>query len=784
MVDGRSRARGQLNTPKSGLLRLLITVALFVAAASFWFLQIYAAARPQVARLDASPRAFSAARAELVLARLLGPEIPHPVSSDENANVRARILQELSVLRAPAFVLCSFACHAVHSYGVLTCATVNDIIAVVKPGQGRAIVLLAHYDSVPAGPGAADDESGVATVIETIRALQARGLRSRHPILAVLTDGEEAGLLGAAAFLHEPALKARVGAVVNVEARGNQGPSLLFQTSPGDGPLIDLYANNVSDYATSSVYAEIYRFLPNDTDLTLFIRDGVPSFNFAFAGNIADYHTALDRRANLDSVSLQQQGDNMLGVASGLEQADFAKLHGGDDIYLDILGRALPRMQVGWALPLSLVAFVLLLLASLFARRESISWLRWLCAIAVAPALVLVATGCGFALHAIAAFVSGTPDPSYADPVALRIALAFGVAGAALLVSRLAPPRPAACAVWLWIAGLGIVVAIFLPGLSPYFLLPASAAAILLLAAARIPGGWDGSAGTIVLFTAALVTLLVWSSIGASGESVMGLKLHPLFTIPFAISLTTLVPLFTRYAMPRRLWVTATTALFVAALCAAIVQGLEPAYSPTAAQRLNVTYVEDRHRALWAVDAVALVPGEMRTIAAFSFKPQRMSPAMPLAYVAPAGTPRFPLPTATIASDRYAGAGRSLTLALHGSSKAAQIILMIPRSAMLKAIDVNGWHFDAPSSWANEDSVALACMSRGCASATVTLTLASRSTQTLELYEHRFGLPDFAKRLAAARPPTAVQSQNGDGVVLMDEILLPALGTAPPRSGD
>ncbi len=374
MVDGPSRARGQLNTPKTGLLRLMITATLFAVAASFWFLQIYGAGRPQAAPLDASPRAFSAARAEQVLARLLGPEIPHPVSSDENANVRARIVKELSALRVPAFVLRSFACHEVLSYGVLTCATVNDIIAVVRPGQGRAIALLAHYDSVPAGPGAADDESGVATVIETVRALQARGLGSRHPILAVLTDGEEAGLLGAAAFLHEPALRTRVGAVVNVEARGNQGPSLLFQTSPGDGPLIDLYANKVPDYATSSVYAEIYRFLPNDTDLTLFIRDGVPSFNFAFAGNIADYHTALDRRANLDPVSLQQQGNNMLGVASGLEQADFGRLRGGDAIFLDILGRALPRLPAIWALPLSLLAVALLLAASLLAGREPISW--------------------------------------------------------------------------------------------------------------------------------------------------------------------------------------------------------------------------------------------------------------------------------------------------------------------------------------------------------------------------------------------------------------------------
>jgi hypothetical protein len=755
--------------------RLAITTMLLLVAAAFWFLQICGAARPHIATLDASPRAFSAARAEQALARILGPEIPHPVSSDENANVRARIVKELSALHVPAFVLRSFACHAVHGYGVLTCATVNDIIAVVKPGRGKAIVLLAHYDSVPAGPGTADDESGVATVIETVRALQVRGLESRHPILAVLTDGEEAGLLGAAAFLHEPTLKARVGAVVNVEARGNRGPSLLFQTSSGDAPLIDLYARNVPDYATSSVYAEIYRFLPNDTDLTLFIHNGFPSFNFAFAGNIADYHTALDTRANLDPVSLQQQGDNMLGVASGLEEAHFAKLRGSDDIYLDILGRALPRIQAAWALPLSLAALVLLLAAWMLAGRESISWRHWFCAFAITPALVLVATGSGFALHAVAALVSDAPDPSYAHPAALRIALALGLAGATLLVSRLAPPRTVASAVWLWVAALGIVAAIFVPGLTPYFLIPASAAAILLLATARIPEGWDSVAGVTALFAAALVALLVWSSIGASGETVMGLKLHPLFTVPFAIGLTTLVPLFSRYAMPRAMWIAATAALFVAALGAAIVQGLEPAYSATAAQRLNVTFVQDGRRAMWAVDAVAPVPREMRKIASFSSEPQSLSPAMPLAYVAPAGPPRFPLATAIISSDRNVGADRSLTLALHGSSNAAQMVLVIPKSAMLKAIDINGRHFDAPPSWANEDSVVLACMSRDCASSAVTLTLASPRAQTFELYEHRFGLPDFAKRLAAARPPTAVQSQNGDGVVVMNKVGVPAL---------
>ena len=135
--------------------------------------------------------------------------------------------------------------------------------------------------------------------------------------MAVITDGEEADSWEPPLSCTIPALKARVGAVVNVEARGNRGPSYLFQTSPGDGPLIDIYANNTSSYATSSLYHEIYRFLPNDTDLTLFIGAGFPSFNFAYVGGLFDYHTANDTRANLDPASLQQQGDNMLGVASG-----------------------------------------------------------------------------------------------------------------------------------------------------------------------------------------------------------------------------------------------------------------------------------------------------------------------------------------------------------------------------------------------------------------------------------------------------------------------------------
>ncbi|HEX4080621.1 MAG TPA: M28 family peptidase [Rhizomicrobium sp.] len=764
-----------MNQSKSPILHFAIAVALLLTAAGFWFLQTYATARPDVVPAGASSLVFSASRAEQVLARILGPEKPHPVSTEENARVRGRIMQELSALGLHPRVYHSFACHEPHDYGLLICASVNDVIADVKPGAGRAILLLAHYDSVPAGPGASDDESGVATVIETARAMIARGLPGKHPVMAVLSDGEEADLLGAAAFLHDPALKGRVGAVINVEARGNQGPSLLFQTSPGDGPLIDLYARNTPAYATSSLYHEIYRFLPNDTDLTLFIGDGFPSFNFAYVGGLPDYHTALDTRAHLDPASLQQQGDNMLGVAGGLEQVDFASLHGQNDIYLDILGRWLPRAPASWALPLAIAAFLLLLAAAVFARGPSLPATQWLRAFAITPVLLFVAIASGFVLHGLAALVSGMPEPAYAFPTSLRIALAFALGGSALLVSRLAPARAAAAAVWLWLAGLGIVVALFLPGFSPYFLIPALAAGVPLLIAAFLPGGWENAFGLFAQLLAALVALLVWSAIGTTGEALMGLKLHPLFTAPFALGLSALVPLLARFALPRLAWAVVTGLFFVAALCGAFVQGLEPAYSTTAAQRLNITYVEGRQRAVWAAGTTAPLPASLRAAATFSRRPEPLAPAMPRAYVAPADAARLPLPDATIISRPPINSLRRITFLFHGSAGADQMYLAVPRAAMLKAIDIQGWHFSAPPQWASEDDVLLACMSRDCARETVTLTVATRSPLTFGLYEQRFGLPAFAQHLIAARPPTAVPSQNGDGVLLISYMRVPGV---------
>ncbi|HEX4178478.1 MAG TPA: M28 family peptidase, partial [Rhizomicrobium sp.] len=407
---------------------------LAVLAAGIWLLSVYGQSMPSPLPADAPVTVFSQGRANAVLGRVLGPERPHPVGSAEAAAVRGRILKELAAMGVAAHQESEMSCVSEARWHQVNCATVTNIIADIWPGSGKAVLLMAHSDSVAAGPGGGDDGSGVAALLETIRALKARGAAGR-PVVALLSDGEEPGLIGASAYIR----KARddIAAVVNADVRGDSGASFLFQTSPGDAGLIDLYARGVSHYATSSISGEIYKYLPNDTDLTPALAAGLPGMNFAFIGNVAAYHTPLDRRENVDPQSLQEQGDNVLAAANGLRRAAPAQLKSGALVYLDILGRWLPRLPAPWALPLSVLAFAVIAVAGLLTPRERRSLRRPMLA-GLMPVLLLAgAVGMGFVLHGLAAWIGGHGDPSYAFPVWLRLSLAFGVWAVALLAARI-----------------------------------------------------------------------------------------------------------------------------------------------------------------------------------------------------------------------------------------------------------------------------------------------------------------------------------------------------------
>ena len=214
-------------------------------------------------------RRFPGARADAVLGRVLGPERPHPVGSAEAAAVRGRILNELAGMGVAARVQSRMSCVSEARWHQVNCATVTNIIADVLPGAGKPVLLMAHSDSVAAGPGAGDDGSGVAVLLETIRALKARPPQAGLPVTALFSDGEEPGLLGASAYIHEA--KDEIAAVVNVDARGNQRPELSVPDQSrrcrADRSLCPM---GFPHHATSSLSGEIYKYLPNDTDLTPF----------------------------------------------------------------------------------------------------------------------------------------------------------------------------------------------------------------------------------------------------------------------------------------------------------------------------------------------------------------------------------------------------------------------------------------------------------------------------------------------------------------------------------
>ena len=725
------------------------TWSLAALMVGFWLLSALGQSRPDALGLEAPGNQFSAARAAAALGRLLPDQKPHPAGSAEAERVRARILTELAAMGVQARTKSGMSCYNSTGNNFLLCGTVTNIIADVLPGQGKAVLLMAHSDSVAAGPGAADDGSGVAILLEAIRALKARPATSKdHPVVALFTDGEEADLLGAAFYLRDPASRNATGAVVNVDARGNTGPSYMFQTSKGNGKLIGLYAASVPNYAASSLHQEFYSRLPNDTDLTPMLRLGVPAFNIAFIGGFGQYHTPLDRRENIDPRSLQQQGETALELTDRLRGTDLAGLKGGDAIYLDVLGRWLPRMPMRWGLPLSIACLVLIALAGLGERRSS---KQKLLAAAVPPLLLGACVGMGFVLHRIAVWVSGEADPSFAHPVWLRLALAFGAFAPALFLARFANKRigkSAGISCWLWFAVAAIACAFSAPGVTPFFLFPLLVATPLLLLTVR---GGRGAA----LFLAALPALTIWIGFNQASEAVGGLQLHFLFMISAGFGLLAVLPLLQNASS--RFSCLASLCL---AIVLAVVAGLQPSYSRTAPERLNLRYAETDGKAYWLADSVARLPEPLRAKAAFSKSPQTQAP-FGRSYVAPAGPARLRVPFVNAQRQE-----RALTLNMDAPGDG--FVLLLPNTMRSQTVRVNGL----------ETTTALplggiVCATPDCGHAQLVLQMSAEAKGNLVLESYAQGLPPEGASLLAARPPYMVASQGGDRTVVAFKVALP-----------
>jgi Zn-dependent M28 family amino/carboxypeptidase len=335
------------------------------------FLAIWLQRPPNAVPATAPATEFSAERAFQHIQAIA--RSPRPIGSAGHAAARDYIFQQLRALGLDAEIQKTTAVSSSSAASLFYAGTIQNIVARRKgTGAGRALFLVAHYDSVSTAPGANDDGVGVATLLETARALGASGQQLRNDIVFLFTDSEETGLLGARAFVAEHPWAKEVEVALNFEARGNGGPAIMFETSLQNGALIRALAKATAYPLANSLSYEVYKRLPNTTDMTVFKTAGLSGMNFGHINGLTHYHTELDNVENVDARTLQHHGSYALALSRYFGTTDSSVKPEGDAIYFDVLGFQLVRYPAWLAWPLAVG--VLLLFAAVvwlgFRRKE------------------------------------------------------------------------------------------------------------------------------------------------------------------------------------------------------------------------------------------------------------------------------------------------------------------------------------------------------------------------------------------------------------------------------
>lgn len=133
-----------------------------------------------------------------------------------------------------------------------------------RRGHRPTVVLVAHYDTVPDSPGADDNASGVAAVLEAARVLP-RGVLPAAVVLAVVPFEEAGGLAGSVALADHlsghpgrelvAAISAEMVGYAAQEPRipGDDGRDLLLLGYPGTEELVAVLAAAAGYFSTGRV---------------------------------------------------------------------------------------------------------------------------------------------------------------------------------------------------------------------------------------------------------------------------------------------------------------------------------------------------------------------------------------------------------------------------------------------------------------------------------------------------------------------------------------------------
>jgi hypothetical protein len=744
---------------------------------------------------DAPGSEFSASRARAVLQELVGNGVPHPIGSAANASVRDLIVKRLAALGYTPTLQSGFVCN---DWGV--CGTPTNIVATLGavPAGGDAVLLSAHYDSVPAGPGASDDGAGVAAALEIARIL-ATMPAPRHPVVLLLTDGEEGGLLGALLFTREHDLARHVWAAVNMEARGTSGPSLMFETGAANAWLMRLYAAAVLRPITNSLCYVIYKTLPNNTDFTAFKEASYQGFNLAFIGDVARYHTPLDSWENSSASTLQHQGNNALSSVLALANSAEVRPPAAESVFFDVFARAVIVWPVKFVLPAALLALAALLVEAavlirggLLNRRQA----AWGAISALSTILLgsLLSVGSVMLLRALGKLPPMASLPWIAHPLAMQLASAALALLAACAVGTWCARRSGFWGLWLGgallIALLSVAAAATIPGASFVLLLTAFAAALAPLPAALAVGSGrecSQSAAEFAVLAPALVLVAVLLPVLLLLYPALGAPAWPISTVVLCLASTLLLPLLESATdRARRVVIILSAAIAVGGL---VVTLFLPTYSTRWPQRVNVEYWfdADRGRAHWWVQPLSLrLPEAMAAAASFDPLPRARIPGHPLlgffadAPVLPLAAPELTqISTTAGASVPGALPTTHYELSLRSARGAPAAFVVFPAAASIHEISLATPKGSRRAKLHRLPSGATVLLIVGIPETGVQFGIDAAGRTVAQVFDQSYGLPDLltATTLRRARPQNATSSQDGDVTIVQRNVSLdPAAG--------
>ncbi len=356
-----------MNSLKKYLPEIFFIVVIMLT----FFVSLILCSPPAVVSSDAPEDQFSSERAFSHTVQIA--RAPHCLGTAEHTRVKEYIKNELLNL---GLEYGEQDTTAVHDHSGIRAGYVSNIFGILK-GNGtgdKAVLFLGHYDSCPHTLGAADDGSAVVSMLEAARALT-NCEPFNNDIIFLFTDGEESGLFGAKVFAEEHPLVENIGVVINIEARGSGGPTLAYEFNEHNGWVIRELNRAMPRLYSGSVFYEIYKRMPNDSDFIMFRRAGLSGINMAFIDDYVNYHSMTDSPGNLNLRSLQHHGDYIMAIARHFGNISLKNTKSEDAIFFNWIG----SFMIIYSARLSLVFIVIVTVLAIlffyfgFKKRQ----LRW-----------------------------------------------------------------------------------------------------------------------------------------------------------------------------------------------------------------------------------------------------------------------------------------------------------------------------------------------------------------------------------------------------------------------